>query len=186
MLKTKYQVLYGKLAVELGSVSQCNRLKVGAFLIQVVDGIPSIVSDGVNGLPSGDSNCCEDNEGRTVDGVRHAEVAAIKKMQARCGDFSTVGLSLVVSDSPCPECAERIVEAGINCVYYVRPYRKSEGIDILKRAGIHVEKVDLNHIVVTRSKPKFGSKVPPNETTPWHASLRTTLESIAKIKGKKE
>lgn len=185
MLKTKYQVLYGKLAVELGSVSQCNRLKVGAFLIQVVNGIPSIVSDGVNGLPSGDSNCCEDKEGRTVDGVRHAEIAAIEKMQAKDGRFSTVGLSLVVSDSPCPECAERIVEAGINCVYYVRPYRKTEGIDILKRAGIHVEKIDLNQMVVTRSTPDFGYKVPTRGTEMWHASLRTTLEAIARVKGRK-
>lgn len=156
MLKQKYQVLYGKLAVELGSVSQCNRLKVGAFLIQVVNGIPSIVSDGVNGLPSGDSNCCEDNEGRTVDGVRHAEIAAIKKMQARCGEDSTVGLTLVVSDSPCLECAEKIVEAGINCVYYARPYRKSEGIDILRKAGILVERVDFR-LVVKRDTSKFST-----------------------------
>jgi dCMP deaminase len=137
MLKPKYQKLYGKLAVELGSISQCNRLKVGAFVIQIVDGIPSIIADGVNGLPSGESNCCEDNNGKTVDGVRHAEVAALSKLPATV----TVGKTLVVSDSPCPDCADAIINAGIHYVYYVREYRKPEGIDTLRAAGIHVERI---------------------------------------------
>ena len=40
------------------------------------------------------------------------------------------------------ECAQLIIQAGIKRVVYKDEYRLTDGIDLLKRAGIEVEKVD--------------------------------------------
>lgn len=175
MLKLKYQQIYGKLALTLGSVSQCQRLKVGAFILEIVDGIPCVIGDGVNGLRSGSSNCCEDNEGRTVDEVRHAEDAAITKLYIRSGLDSVKGKVMVVSDSPCHDCAQKIVDSGITDVYYVRDYRKTEGLDLLREAGLNVEKIvglDPLEVVVNKSGVQKG----------WHSALRKTIQNLNTLK----
>ena len=40
------------------------------------------------------------------------------------------------------ECAKLIIQAGIKRVVYRDPYRITDGIDLLRRAGIEVEQVD--------------------------------------------
>lgn len=182
MLKPKYQQIYGQVALTIGSVSQCQRLKVGALILDVDNGVPCIVSDGVNGLRSGEGNCCEDNDGRTLDSVRHAEDAAISKLYAKAGLDSVKGKMMVVSDSPCPDCAKKIVDSGITHVYYVRDYRKTEGLDILRSAGLMVDK-----IMGIDTKPhtsKLESAPRPRRPKGWHESLRTTLKALNSRLGK--
>ena len=41
--------------------------------------------------------------------------------------------------SPCAECAKLIIQAGIRRVVYRDAYRLTDGIDLLKRAGVEVE-----------------------------------------------
>ena len=49
---------------------------------------------------------------------------------------------MYVTASPCLECAKLIIQAGIKRVVYKDEYRLTDGIDLLKRAGIEVVKLD--------------------------------------------
>ena len=112
--------------------SYCARRQVGALIVKD----KMIISDGYNGTPSGFPNICEENN-VTFPYVLHAEANAITKI-ARSGNNSD-GATLYVTDSPCIECSKLIIQAGIKRVVYAREYRLSDGIDLLRRAGIMVE-----------------------------------------------
>ena len=73
--------------------------------------------------------------------VLHAEANAITKI-ARSGNNSD-GATLYVTDSPCIECSKLIIQAGIRRVIFSRKYRLTEGLDLLKRAGIEVVHIPL-------------------------------------------
>ncbi|MBQ8050929.1 MAG: dCMP deaminase family protein [Bacteroidaceae bacterium] len=112
--------------------SYCQRRKVGALIVKD----KMIISDGYNGTPSGFENICEDENGLTKPYVLHAEANAITKI-ARSGNNSD-GATLYVTDSPCIECSKLIIQSGIKRVIYAREYRFTDGIDLLRRAGIEV------------------------------------------------
>lgn len=111
--------------------SYCARRQVGALIVKD----KMIISDGYNGTPSGFPNICEENN-VTFPYVLHAEANAITKI-ARSGNNSD-GATLYVTDSPCIECSKLIIQSGIKRVVYAREYRLSDGIDLLRRAGIMV------------------------------------------------
>ena len=115
--------------------SYCTRRKVGALIVKN----KMIISDGYNGTPSGFPNVCEGDDGLTLPCVLHAEANAITKI-ARSGNNSD-GATLYVTDAPCIECAKLIIQAGIVRVVYARSYRLTDGIDLLRQAGIEVEQV---------------------------------------------
>lgn len=117
--------------------SYCTRRQVGALIVKN----QMIISDGYNGTPSGFPNVCEDENGVTHPYVLHAEANAITKI-ARSGNNSE-GATLYVTDSPCIECAKLIIQAGIKHVVYDRAYRLTDGIDLLERAGINVERIEI-------------------------------------------
>ena len=112
--------------------SYCKRRQVGALVVKD----HMIISDGYNGTPSGFENICEDENNVTKPYVLHAEANAITKI-ARSNNNSD-GATLYETDSPCIECSKLIIQAGIQRVVYAREYRLSDGIDLLKRAGISV------------------------------------------------
>lgn len=116
--------------------SYCKRRQVGALLVKD----RMIISDGYNGTPSGFDNICEDESGATKPYVLHAEANAITKV-AQSGN-SSKGATLYVTASPCMECAKLIIQSGIRRVVYRDEYRLTDGIDLLRKAGIEVEKVD--------------------------------------------
>ena len=64
----------------------------------------------------------------------HAEANAITKL-ARSSNNSD-GSTLYVTSSPCIECAKLIIQSGIKRVVYAEQYRLTDGIELLKRAGI--------------------------------------------------
>ena len=116
--------------------SYCTRRKVGAI---IVDG-SMIISDGFNGTPSGFENICEDENGLTKPYVLHAEANAISKV-ARSNN-SSQGATLYVTASPCLECSKLIIQAGIKRVVYNENYRITDGIDLLRRAGVECELIE--------------------------------------------
>ena len=132
----KFDEKYLAMAEVWAGNSYCRRRQVGALL----DKDRMIISDGYNGTPSGFENICEDENGVTKPYVLHAEANAISKV-AKSGNSSD-GATLYVTASPCIECAKLIIQAGIRRVVYKDEYRLTDGIDLLKRAGIEVEKVD--------------------------------------------
>lgn len=131
---------YLKMAAIWAENSYCSRRKVGALIVKD----KMIISDGYNGTPSGFENICEDENGLTKPYVLHAEANAITKI-ARSGNNSD-GATLYVTASPCIECAKLIIQAGIQRVIYGEPYRLSDGVDLLMRAGIDVEYIDITKI----------------------------------------
>ena len=131
----KFDHSYLEMAEIWAQNSYCKRRKVGALLVKD----RMIISDGYNGTPSGFENICEE-DGVTKPYVLHAEANAITKV-AKSGN-SSEGATLYVTDSPCLECAKLIIQSGIRRVVYRDEYRITDGIDLLRRAGIEVEKVD--------------------------------------------
>ena len=117
--------------------SYCERRRVGALIVKD----KSIISDGYNGTPSGFENLCEDEEGHTKPYVLHAEANAITKV-AKSGNSSD-GATLYVTASPCIECAKLIIQAGIRRVVYSEMYRYSDGIELLQKAGIGVDLIEI-------------------------------------------
>ena len=128
---------YLRMAKVWAENSYCKRRKVGALLVKD----KMIISDGFNGTPVGFENICEDEEGRTKPYVLHAEANAITKVAE--SNNSSKGATLYVTTAPCIECAKLIIQAGIKRVVFGEVYRLTDGIDLLKRAGI--ECVLLEH-----------------------------------------
>lgn len=71
--------------------------------------------------------------------VLHAESNAIAKVAKSTNTSS--GSTLYVTLSPCFECSKLIIQAGIKRVVYEEEYRLLEGIDLLRKAGVEVEKL---------------------------------------------
>lgn len=142
-MKTEKQELldyrYLRMARIWAENSYCKRRRVGALVVKE----KMIISDGYNGTPSGFENICEDENGITKPYVLHAEANAITKL-ARSGNNSN-GSTLYVTASPCIECAKLIIQAGIKRVVYGEKYRLTEGIDLLRRANIEVEYLNLGN-----------------------------------------
>ena len=90
----------------------------------------------------GFENICEDENNVSKPYVLHAEANAITKL-ARSSNSSD-GATLYVTASPCIECAKLIIQSGIKRVIYTEQYRLTDGVDLLRRAGIEVEYLDLN------------------------------------------
>ena len=131
----KFDHSYLEMAEVWSRNSYCKRRKVGALLVKD----RMIISDGYNGTPSGFENVCEE-DGVTKPYVLHAEANAISKV-AKSGN-SSEDATLYVTASPCLECAKLIIQAGIKRVVYKEIYRITDGIDLLRRAGIEVEQID--------------------------------------------
>lgn len=139
--ETKQQQLdkrYMQMARIWAENSYCQRRKVGAILVKD----KMIISDGYNGTPVGFENKCEDENNHTYPYVLHAEANAITKVA--CSNNSSKDSTLYVTSSPCIECAKLIIQAGIKRVVYAEKYRLEDGIELLTKAGITVEYIDLN------------------------------------------
>lgn len=133
----KFDKRYLEMAGVWAQNSYCKRRQVGALIVKD----KMIISDGYNGTPSGFENMCEDENGLTKVYVLHAEANAITKV-AKSGNSSN-GATLYVTAAPCIECAKLIIQSGIKRVVYRDEYRVTDGVDLLARAGIEVEQIDL-------------------------------------------
>lgn len=129
---SRYDKAYLKIAQEWGSLSYCERKKVGAIIVKD----RMIISDGYNGTPSGFDNCCEDENGITRWDVLHAEANAILKVAG--STQSCQGATLYITLSPCKECSKLIHQSGIKRVVYLNGYRDDSGLQFLVKAGVEV------------------------------------------------
>ena len=122
------------IAYELSNNSYCKRKKVGCIIVKD----SNIISIGYNGTISGFNNCCEENN-KTKKEVLHAETNAISKCSK--SSYSSNGATMYCTLSPCFECSKLIIQSGIAEVYYNETYRKTDGIDLLKKAGVKTIKI---------------------------------------------
>ena len=150
----KLDLRYLRMARIWAENSYCKRRQVGALVVKD----KMIISDGYNGTPSGFENVCEDNN-VTKPYVLHAEANAITKL-ARSSNNSE-GSTLYVTASPCIECSKLIIQSGIKRVVYAEKYRLTDGIDLLKRAGVKVEY--MNPDEMGSSSEESTSKVESSE-----------------------
>lgn len=118
--------------------SYCQRRKVGALIVKD----KMIISDGYNGTPAGFENVCEDENNVTKPYVLHAEANAITKVAASSN--SSKGATIYVTSAPCIECAKLIIQSGIKRVVYSEKYRMEDGCNLLQRAGISIDYIDIN------------------------------------------
>lgn len=128
---------YLEMALIWAQNSYCKRRQVGALIVKG----KMIISDGYNGTPSGFENICEDENNITKPYVLHAEANAITKV-AKSGN-SSEDSTLYVTSSPCMECAKLIIQAGIKRVVYCNRYHKTDGLELLTRAGIEIVYIDI-------------------------------------------
>jgi dCMP deaminase len=90
-----------------------------------------VLGVGYNGGPKGISNDCLSLEPGLC-GHLHAEVNALIK-----ADYtSPVSKKMYVTTQPCYQCAVAIINANISEVVYLHSYRLTEGLELLKTAGI--------------------------------------------------
>ncbi len=129
---------YLRMAVIWSENSYCERRKVGALIVKG----KMIISDGYNGTPSGFPNVCESSEGVTLPYVLHAEANAITKV-ARSNNSSEGG-TLYVTASPCMECSKLIIQSGIKRVVFSELYRITDGLELLREAGVEVVHLPLD------------------------------------------
>lgn len=127
---------YLRMAAIWAENSYCRRRQVGAILVKD----QMIISDGFNGTPAGFENVCETPDGLTKPYVLHAEANAITKV-ARSNN-SSEGSTLYITASPCLECSKLIIQAGIKRVVFNELYRITDGLDLLRRAGIECVQID--------------------------------------------
>ena len=60
-----------------------------------------------------------------------------------CSNNSSEGSTLYVSTSPCMECSKLIIQAGIKRVVFSELYRITDGLDLLRKAGVTVDYMPL-------------------------------------------
>ena len=147
------QILLDKTYMEMAqcwaTLSKAKRKQVGCLIVK--DG--AIISDGYNGTPSGFDNACEWEEELstypkdtpkdsreyrlvTKPEVLHAESNAISKLAK--STQSSKNATLYSTCSPCLGCAKLIIQSGIIRAVYGEEYRNSDGLNLLKKAGIEI------------------------------------------------
>jgi dCMP deaminase len=134
-MKQKFIDAHMEVAEVYSKLSSAKRLQVGCVIVKD----NTIIGIGYNGMPSGWTNECEDENFITKPEVIHAESNAILKI-ARSTN-STQDADLFVTHAPCIHCAKLIHQSGIKSVFYRETYRDELGIDFLNKCNIEVTKV---------------------------------------------
>ena len=139
----EFDKVYLRMAQTWATLSRARRKKVGCIVVK--DG--AIISDGFNGTPSGFDNDCEYPTRfgwETKTEVLHAESNAITKLAK--STTSSVGATMYITVSPCIDCAKLIIQAGVSRVVYGSVYRNTSGLDLLTKAGIICEELDIEEL----------------------------------------
>jgi dCMP deaminase len=110
-------------------LSRCNRLKVCCLIIK-----GNSFVRGINGMPSGGDNDCEDEAGNSKPEVQHAEDNAI--LQAARYGIALEGCAVYLTHAPCARCAAKLCELGVSRVVYRDVYRDLSGVKYLNEMGI--------------------------------------------------
>ena len=130
--RPQWDNIWMKFATLIAGRSIDPRFKVGAVIVATDN--TQVLALGYNGDHAGGPNCIDSPE-PGESGMIHAEINALIKMDYNCAK----GKRMYVTLSPCIMCAKAIINAGIDEVIYFEEYKDSNGLDILKEAGILVK-----------------------------------------------
>lgn len=133
----------------LATSSKSKRRACGALLVCVrEDGVPVVISSGINGTAPGADNACEPPcLTYTFGHVVHAEPNCLANFDS---DFVfTDRHILFVSDSPCPHCFKIIAERGIKHVVFGRGYRIQDHLtdEVLALHCMTLTQVDMQAVI---------------------------------------
>ena len=98
--------------------------------------LTQVLGIGYNGNARGLPNRCDSDQPGGC-GCVHSEANALLKAGAQ-----TPGKRMFVTVAPCVMCAKMIVNSNVERVYYRRPYRIQDGIQVLHLGGVEVEHYD--------------------------------------------
>jgi dCMP deaminase len=128
--------MYMEIAHVVSRRSTCFRLNVGAILVRA----NTIVSIGYNGQPPGAEHCRgNDCPGRLhCHETIHAEANALNRLAP---EIDSASCEIHTTDSPCPDCARLLIKGAVRRVFFQRPYRLREGIELLIQSHIPVYRV---------------------------------------------
>lgn len=147
MSRPSWDSYFIQIAKLVATRSTCLRRNVGAVLVRN----KRILTTGYNGAASGLPHCldigCLRDELNIPSGERqelcraiHAEANAI--IQAGLHGVSTQDSTLYVTTSPCITCSKMLIQAGIKRIVYTGDeYGETEGIKLMKEAGIKIDKI---------------------------------------------
>ena len=123
--------------------STCLRRQFGTVIVQN----NHVISTGYNGAPKDMPHCieigCLRDELKIPSGTKHEICRGVHSeqnaiIQCAIHGESTRGGTLYVTGYPCKICAKMIINAMIRRVVVSGQYSDTEGIDLLKEAGIEV------------------------------------------------
>jgi len=123
--------VFGRFSQLVALRSTCKRLQVGSVITS--GDYTRVLSIGYNGNAKGLANTCDREEPGNC-GCIHSEINALLKL-----DYTEQHKIMFVTDSPCIACAKAMINAGIDAVYYLREYRKTEGVELLRSVRIPTE-----------------------------------------------
>ncbi len=126
--------------------STCLRRKVGAIAVKD----RRILATGYNGAPSGVPHCLETGclrerlgipSGKNHEICRgiHAEQNVI--IQAATHGISIQGAEIYCTTFPCTQCCKMLINCGAACIHYCESYPDSLGEELLREAGVPIEKL---------------------------------------------
>ena len=135
-MRPPFEQLYMDFAVNLSKRSTCKRLSVGCVITSI--DYSYVYGIGYNGNAKGLTNCCDRDEPGNC-GCLHSEENALLKVNV---DNNTPKVAFC-THQPCAYCAKRFInKGGFKQIFYKFPYRKTEGLELLKQAGIEVIKME--------------------------------------------
>jgi dCMP deaminase len=149
MRMPNYKKFFKKILKETEKMATCARVQVGCVIVR--DG--RIISTGWNGVPAGSQHCddkyifgampepdMESHHEWSTKHEVHAETNAIG--YAAQNGVPTKEAAIYTSISPCIDCAKLIIAAGIQHVYYIEQYdRSDDGQKFLHKNNIHMEQI---------------------------------------------
>ncbi len=132
--------------------STCYRLQVAALLVSD----DRIISSGWNGVPSNHKECKDVFNGYDINSEEFKQAHTIFSLNnelhaeqncigyaARHG-IKTANCDMVITLSPCTQCAKLIIAAGIKSIFYKRLYdRNPEAVELLKQSKIHCSQIEI-------------------------------------------
>jgi len=133
-----------RIAQLVATRSTCLRRQVGAVLVCG----KRILATGYNGAPSGMAHCldigCIRDQLKIPSGTRAEICWAIHAEQNTiiCALYGvpTGGSTIYVTHQPCTICSKILIGAGIKRIVYLKPYPDKFAQDLLKEAGVKLEK----------------------------------------------
>jgi dCMP deaminase len=148
MARPTWDEYFMRIAREVSERATCLRRKVGAVLVRE----KRILTTGYNGAPRGIAHCiergCLREQLKVPSGERHelcrglhAEMNAL--IQAAVHGVQVRGSTLYCTNAPCSLCTKMLINSSIERVVALEGYPDSLAEEMLKEAGIPVDRVPI-------------------------------------------